>query len=100
LTSESGPAATPLTDSGATWWVYLLRCADGTLYTGITTDLIRRLAEHNGDGAAGARYTRSRRPVQLVYREAARSRSAASQREAAIKRLDRARKLALCTAST
>jgi putative endonuclease len=76
----------------------MLRCADGSLYTGITTDLERRIAEHNGDGPAGARYTRSRRPVQLVYRESAISRSAASQREAALKRLDRARKLALCAA--
>jgi putative endonuclease len=76
----------------------MLRCADGTLYTSITTDLERRIAEHNGDGPAGARYTRSRRPVQLVYRESARSRSDASQREAALKQLDRARKLALCAA--
>lgn len=78
------------------WSVYMLRCADGTLYTGITTDVSRRVAEHNGDGAPGARYTRSRRPVQLVYLEAAASRSDATRREAAIKRLDRVRKLALC----
>ena len=77
----------------------MLRCADGSLYTGITTDLVRRTAEHNGDGPAGARYTRSRRPVLLVYREAANNRSDASQREAAIKRLDRACKLALCAAN-
>lgn len=77
----------------------MLRCADGSLYTGITTDVERRLAEHNGDGAAGARYTRSRRPVQLVYAEAACDRAAASRREAAIKRLDRARKLALAAAA-
>jgi putative endonuclease len=77
----------------------MLRCADGSLYTGITTDLARRLAEHNGDSPAGARYTRSRRPVQLVYSEAASNRSDATQREAAIKRLDRARKLALCAAN-
>jgi putative endonuclease len=83
--------------SASAWWVYLLRCADGTLYTGITTDVMRRVAEHNGDGGAGARYTRSRRPVQLVYVEAAASRAAASRREAEIKQLDRARKLALCT---
>lgn len=82
--------------TGAAWWVYLLRCADGTLYTGITTDVARRVAEHNGEGGAGARYTRSRRPVQLVHFEAAASRADASRREAAIKRLDRARKLALC----
>lgn len=83
--------------SGAAWWVYMLRCADGSLYTGITTDVGRRVAEHNGDGGLGARYTRSRRPVQLVYVEAAASRAAAARREAAIKRLDRPRKLALCT---
>jgi len=95
LTSESGPTPVAVT-TGAVWWVYLLRCADGSLYTGITTDLERRLAEHNGDGPAGARYTRSRRPVQLAWCEATATRSEASQREAAIKRLDRARKLALC----
>ncbi|OYW36056.1 MAG: endonuclease [Hydrogenophilales bacterium 12-61-10] len=95
LTSDSGPAETGAPPTG-TWWVYLLRCVDGSLYTGITTGLERRLAEHNGDGPAGARYTRSRRPVQLAWCEAAASRSGASQREAAIKRLDRARKLALC----
>ena len=76
----------------------MLRCADGSLYTGITTDLARQLAEHNGDGPAGARYTRSRRPALLVYSEIASNRSDATQREAAIKRLDRARKLALCAA--
>lgn len=80
------------------WWVYVLRCADGSLYTGITTDVIRRLAEHNGDGGVGARYTRGRRPVELVYAEAAGNRAEAARREAAIKRLDRARKLALCAA--
>ena len=78
------------------WYVYMLRCADGTLYTGITIDPDRRLAEHNGDGGQGARYTRSRRPVTLAYLEAADSRAAAARREAAIKQLDRARKLALC----
>lgn len=86
----------------ADWIVYILRCADGTLYTGITTDLSRRLAEHNGiasQGAArspGARYTRSRRPVTLAYAEPAATRSDAARREAAIKRLDRLAKLALC----
>lgn len=80
------------------WWVYVLRCADGSLYTGITTDVSRRLAEHNGAGGLGARYTRSRRPVELVYAEGAGNRAEAARREAAIKRLDRARKLALCAA--
>lgn len=80
-------------------FVYLLRCADGTLYTGYTTDLERRLAEHNGAGrpAAGARYTRARRPVTLVYYEVCSSRSAAQAREAAIKALPRAAKEQLCT---
>lgn len=83
------------TASAAGWCVYLLRCADGTLYTGITTDVARRVAEHNGDGAPGARYTRSRRPVTLAYAEPADNRAAAARREAAIKRLPRAAKLAL-----
>jgi putative endonuclease len=74
----------------------MLRCADGTLYTGITTDVARRIAEHNGESGLGARYTRSRRPVQLVYVEAAANRAGAARREAAIKKLDRVRKLALC----
>lgn len=77
------------------WYVYVLRCADDTLYTGITTDLQRRLDEHNGDGRLGARYTRSRRPVALVHSEQATDRAAAARREAAIKRLSRPQKLAL-----
>lgn len=88
-----------MTESGAAaaWVVYVLRCADGTLYTGITTDLARRVAEHNGDsGAAGARYTRVRRPVVPVYSECVADRAAAMRREAAIKRLPRAAKLELC----
>jgi len=71
--------------------VYVLRCGDGSLYTGITNDLERRLAAHRAGTAS--RYTRSRRPVRLVYRERRRSRSAALKREAAIKRLPRAAKL-------
>lgn len=82
--------------ASAHWFVYLLMCADGTLYTGITTDVARRIAEHNGEGGLGARYTRSRRPVKLAYCEAAANRSAAALREAAIKRLDRASKMDLC----
>jgi putative endonuclease len=85
--------------STTAWCVYMLRCADGSLYTGVTTDIIRRVAEHNGDGPLGARYTRSRRPVQLVHVEPAASRAEATRREAAIKQLNRARKLALCGAT-
>ena len=75
------------------WVVYVLRCADGSLYTGITNHLARRLAAH-GAGTA-SRYTRARRPVRLVYQERRRTRSAALKREAAIKRLPRAAKLAM-----
>lgn len=75
------------------WHVYLLRCADGTLYCGITTDLERRVAEHNrGDGA---RYTRGRRPVELVYAETAADRSEAARREYEIKQMSRTQKEAL-----
>ncbi|WP_419012273.1 GIY-YIG nuclease family protein [Dysosmobacter sp.] len=76
--------------------VYILRCGDGTLYTGCTNDLPRRLRAHQS--GRGAKYTRSRLPVELVYQEAVPDRSAALQREAAIKRLDRVRKLALIAA--
>ena len=75
------------------WCVYILRCADGSLYTGITNDLPRRLAAHRA--GTGARYTRARLPVRVVYREIRRNRSEASKREASIKRLSRADKLAL-----
>ncbi len=77
-----------------TYHIYMLRCADGTLYTGVTTDIARRVEEHNTSPRA-ARYTRSRRPVELVYAEKAASRSAALVREAAIKRYTRATKEAL-----
>jgi putative endonuclease len=75
------------------WWVYVLRCADGTLYTGVTTDCERRLSQHNAGTAS--KYTRSRRPVTVVYREPARSHGAALRRELAIKKLSRAAKEAL-----
>jgi putative endonuclease len=74
-------------------FVYVLECADGSLYTGYTTDPERRLEEHN-DGA-GAKYTRGRTPVELVHVERFASRSAAMSREHAIKRLSRAEKEAL-----
>ncbi|WP_460588802.1 GIY-YIG nuclease family protein [Haliea atlantica] len=77
------------------WWVYLLRCADGSLYAGVTTDLERRLAQHNGQRPGGPRFTRGRRPVALCWYEPAADRSAAQRREAAIKRLSRTAKLAL-----
>ncbi len=77
----------------ATWWIYVVRCVDGTLYTGVARDCEARIDAHNA--GLGAKYTRNRRPVTLVYAEAADSRSAAQQREWAIKRLNRRQKLAL-----
>lgn len=74
-------------------WVYLLRCADETYYAGYTTDIERRLAEHN-DGA-GAKYTRGRTPVELVYCEQYESRSVAQSREYELKSLSRTEKHAL-----
>lgn len=78
------------------WWVYMLRCADGSLYTGATTDLERRVAEHNrGDGAA---YTRAHRPVTLAYAEPQANQAAALRREAALKAMSKAKKEALVRA--
>ena len=77
----------------ADWTVYMLRCADDTLYTGIARDADARADAHNA--GRGAKYTRARRPVSIIYREGAESRSSASKREYAIKRLSRAQKLAL-----
>jgi predicted GIY-YIG superfamily endonuclease len=72
------------------WFVYLLRCADGTLYAGSTTDIDARARAHNE--GRGAKYTSGRRPVTVVYREACASRSAALRREHVVKRLTRAQK--------
>ncbi len=77
------------------WQVYLLRCDDGTLYTGVTSDIERRLRQHNGEIGGGARYTRARRPVALLWSEACSSRAEAQQREARIKAMPRAAKLRL-----
>lgn len=85
---------TGATDAQAAWHVYILRCADNTLYTGITTNLQRRLNEHNSSGG-GARYTRPRQPVQLVYAERATCRSAACRREYLLKQFNRTEKEAL-----
>ena len=74
---------------------YILLCADSTLYTGITTDLDRRMIEHNTDNQKWAKYTRVRRPVELVYSEQYTTRSEACKREYAIKQLPRDEKLKL-----
>ena len=75
------------------WTVYILRCADGTLYTGITNDLAARLKAH--EAGTGAKYTRGRGPLILQYRQNFETRGLAAKREAAIKRLSRAHKEAL-----
>lgn len=76
------------------YYVYILKCSDTTLYTGITTDITRRVQEHNSS-EKGAKYTKLRRPVELVYSEEAEDRSSASKREYAIKKLTRSEKLEL-----
>jgi len=75
----------------SSWFVYILSCRDGSFYTGITTDLERRLREHN-DEKVGAKYTKARRPVKLVYSEDAADRSAASRREWELKQLTKKEK--------
>jgi len=84
------PKARPSTDG---WFVYMVRCADGSLYTGIAKDVARRFKQHNNGIAS--RYTRSRLPVELVYHEAQSDQSSALKREAAIKAMDRREKLAM-----
>lgn len=76
-----------------TWYLYILRCGDGSLYTGITTDVDRRLEAHRS--GHGAKYTRGRGPLTLLYREVCGSHSDALKRELAVKQLSRAEKEAL-----
>jgi putative endonuclease len=80
--------------SSKDWMVYIIRCSDDSLYTGVTTDLERRFAEHLGH-PRGAKYFNGRRPVKVVYSEKGHTRSSASRREAAIKKLSRDEKLSL-----
>jgi predicted GIY-YIG superfamily endonuclease len=80
----------------AEWQVYIVECADSSLYTGIARDLTSRIEQHNA--GTGAKYTRSRLPVRLLYCEDQPDRSSASQREASIKSLKRAEKLELIAA--
>ena len=81
------------------YYVYILTCKDNTLYTGITTDIEKRVEEHN-NSEKGAKYTRARRPVVLSYSENAENRSEASKREYAIKKLTRNQKLELIYSSS
>ena len=74
------------------WYTYIVQCSDKSLYTGITTDLDRRVNEHNSSNK-GSKYTRTRRPVKLVYNETHKDRSSSSKRESEIKKLSRTDKL-------
>jgi putative endonuclease len=74
------------------WFVYILRCADDSLYTGVALDVKKRLDQHNGIVKNGAKYTQARRPVELVYQESSISRSDACKREYAIKSLSKQQK--------
>jgi putative endonuclease len=78
------------------WWVYMVRCADGSLYTGASNNVEARVAKHNLK--KGARYTRSRTPVKLVFKQAKKNKSYAMSLEAKIKQLTRAEKLKLISA--
>lgn len=77
------------------YYVYILTCANGSFYTGYTTDIEKRLREHNGDAKGGAKYTRMHRPVTLTFKEVCESKQQAMQREAEIKQMTRREKLQL-----
>jgi len=79
----------------AKWWIYLIRCGDGSLYTGITTNVIRRFDEHKSQGPKAAKYTRGKLPLELVYQKEVGSRSEACREELRIKALTRKQKLKL-----
>lgn len=81
------------------WQVYIVRCADDSLYTGICKDLDRRLQQHNQAGGQGAKYTRGRAPVELIYHEQQPDRGAATVRELEIKKMNRKQKLQLAGVS-
>ncbi|WP_282166954.1 GIY-YIG nuclease family protein [Shewanella japonica] len=81
---------------GANWYLYMIQCRDGQLYTGITTDVARRFSEHE-KGGKGAKFLRGKGPLNLVYQESVANRSAATKRELAVKKLSRTKKLALIT---
>ena len=85
-------------ESNSDWYVYMVRCRDGSLYTGIAKSPGKRVEEHNNDNQLGAKYTRARRPVKLVYQEVFASRSLATKRECEIKRFTKQQKESLVTA--
>ncbi len=81
--------------SNSVWFLYLIRCGDGSLYTGIATDVDRRFEEHESQGPKGEKYTRERLPLELVYRREIGNRSEATKEEMRVKALSRKQKLAL-----
>lgn len=81
------------------WFVYIVTCSDKSLYSGVTTDIARRITEHN-EGNKGAKYTKARRPVTLAYSEKHKTRSGACVREAELKKLSRTKKLSLIVQAT
>lgn len=83
----------------STWTIYIVRCSDDTLYTGIARDAVKRVGEHNSSKLLAANYTRGRRPVVLVYQETAATRSEALKREYAIKQMSREQKEAMINAT-
>ena len=98
MSTKSSDTSPKLTDSSAknvAWFLYMVKCHNGHLYTGITTDVARRVAEHQAGGAKGAKYLKGKGPLTLVYQESLPDRSVATKRELAVKKLTRAKKLAL-----
>ena len=81
--------------SDSVWSLYIIRCGDGSLYTGIATDVDRRFAEHESQGPKGAKYTRGKLPLEIVYRLEVGNRSEATKEEMRVKALSRKQKLAL-----
>ena len=82
------------------WYLYLVRCQDGSLYTGISTDVARRFAQHQGEGSAGSKYLRGRGPLVLVFQKKLGSRSLALNVERKVKKLSKVRKEELIRANT
>ncbi len=94
-TTDVGSADASPTPAAGVWAVYIVAASDGSLYTGVTTDMARRLREHGGSRRGARYFNAGRRPRDLVFCETGHSRSSAARREAAIKKLSRAQKIAL-----
>ena len=97
MMTPSSSSSPRVVEQGSAWSVYLLRCADNSLYCGITNQLEKRLRQHNGVLSGGAKYTQSRRPCKLVYVESHPDKGAALKREIEIKKLNKSAKEMLIT---